>query len=101
MDLRSSSEYRLLQVFVSENGVFEVYVNVADDERGFACTCPGWRARRECKHIAYVSKKVMEASGGYGITVKTGAAPLEDEVMDDAQRYRDWVIHNAKVETTE
>lgn len=96
MNLRTNPNYRLLRVFLSENGVFEVYVNIPG--KIFACTCPGFRARKDCKHVNAVAKKVRE-SNGFGLTIADGAEPPSDYTMADAARFRDWVIHNAKVET--
>lgn len=96
MDIRTSPNYRLLQVFLSENGVFEVYVNLR--QKTYRCTCPGFRARRWCKHCEAVGQQVLAQGGGYTVPARPDADPLDEDTMLDAQKFRDWVIHNAKVE---
>jgi hypothetical protein len=95
MDLRTSPNYRLLQVFLSMAGVFEVYVNMK--KKTYRCTCPGFRARRWCKHCDVVGEKAL-SENGYALPVKQGAPPLDDDTMLDAVKFRDWVIHYGKVE---
>ena len=97
MDIRRSPAHRLLQVYVSGNGVFEVYVNMKT--KRYHCTCPGFRARRWCKHCEAVAQKYLAAGGGFSVSVCDGATPLDDEIMLDAVKFRDWIIHYAKVET--
>lgn len=95
-DIRSSPRHRLLQVFLSGQGVFETYVSL--DRSEFVCTCPGWRARRECKHIAYVTDVILQSDGAYGVHV-TQDEPLDEPTVGDPVKFRDWVIRNAKVVT--
>lgn len=96
MDPRMDPDYRLMRVFLSENGVFEVYVNIP--KKIYVCTCPGFRARAACKHEAAVAERVR-ATNGFGMVMADGASPPTDELMADAMAFRQWVIHNAKVET--
>jgi hypothetical protein len=95
VDIRTSANYRLLQVFISGNGVFEVYVHLK--KKTYRCTCPGFRARRWCKHCEAVGAKAL-AEEGYSLPIRQGAPPLDDDTMADAGKFRDWVIHNGKVE---
>lgn len=96
MNIRTSPRYRLLQVFVSEKGVFEVYVNLRS--KVYCCTCPGYRARSWCKHCEAVGEKFLASGGSYNVPVSPDAEPLDDDIMCDPVRFREWIIHNAKVE---
>jgi len=92
MDLRSAQDYRLVQVFVSENGVFETYIALGENK--FACTCPGFRARSWCKHCEFITER---AKDGYALELVTHHRPLTDEISEDAEKFREWVIRNTKV----
>lgn len=92
MDPRTSQDYRLIQVFVSMNGVFETYIALGQNK--FACTCPGFRARSWCKHCEFITGR---AKDGYALELIPNHAPLTDEVSQDAEQFRSWVIRNTKV----
>ena len=95
-DLHTSEAHRLIQVFLSGNGVFEVYINVA--YRNFACTCPGFRARMVCKHTRFVREKYEAGDGCYPANLRKGAKPAEPLNLTDAGKFREWIINNTQVE---
>jgi len=95
-DLTKSKQHRLVQVFLSPNGVFEVYVHV--EYHNFACTCPGFRARMVCKHTAHVRMQAEAAGGGYPAKMKKNAEQVNPQVLADADRWRQYIIENARVE---
>lgn len=93
-DLRTSDQHRLIQVFLSGNGVFEVYIHVT--YKNFSCTCPGFRARMVCKHTAHVRQRYEAGGGSYPTRLRNGAAPVAE--LGDPVKFRQWVIDNARVE---
>lgn len=95
-DLAKSMQYRLIQVFLSPNGVFEVYIHVT--LHNFACTCPGYRARMVCKHTRHVRERYEAEGGCYPAKLRNGAAPQDSLVLDDSEKWRQWIIDNARVE---
>ena len=60
------SNLKLLQIFLSgKSSPVPSYAEVCvDDDDDFVCSCPGYWAKKMCKHIDYVEKKIKETSGG-------------------------------------
>ena len=96
INLRTSEDHRLIQVFVSENGVFEVYIHV--ELKAFACTCPGYQARCSCKHQRHVRERYEAEQGCYPARLRKGAKPKDTLRLDDNEAWREWIIDNALVE---
>lgn len=102
LDLRTSSEHRLLQVFLSARGrgIFEVYLHLRTQE--LSCTCPGSRrrlGRDKCMHTDFVQQRIAESHGGYGVQVQDYTqATITEEVAQDPVRFRAWVLQHARVE---
>lgn len=95
-ELRTSKDHRLLQVFLSGNGIFEVYIHART--KAWACTCPGFNARSQCKHVTFVQTRYIERGNSYPVALKQGAEPQNIEMLSDHDAFRNWVIANARVE---
>lgn len=96
IDLRTSQRHRLVQVFLSGFGVFEVYCNVKT--HAFSCTCPGFAARAQCKHATHVHGRYAAEGGCYPAKLRKGAKPQSALTLDSAEKFREWIIDNARVE---
>lgn len=93
--LINTEDFRVIQVFLSSHGVFETSISTEAD--AFHCTCPGWEALHRCKHVAYVQKKIREDGGHYHLEI-TGATKEEiTEAMQDAARFREFVISKSPI----
>ena len=96
------SEYRLLQVFLSQKsanpgpGIFEVS---SDQEQNLRCTCPGFRSRGECRHTKYVAKRIEENDGIYPFEISDAASKEEAEkAFENASAFREFVLKYGKIE---
>lgn len=93
---------RLIQVFLSHRsespgpGVFEVH---STDDRKLTCTCPGFQVKDNCKHTKLVLDRIERNHGMYpfDFSDKVSAEQIKD-AMQSEQKFRELVIHYAKIE---
>lgn len=85
---------RLLQVFLSKHGAYEVSVTPVDHD--LACTCPGFSSWKKCKHTAYVRARLDE-DGAYAVELPDDVHVPAPEEMLDPSAWRQFVLHNAPV----
>ena len=99
VDVRTSEEFRLIQVFLSAEGrgVFETYVSTVENE--MACTCPGFYYRRFCKHTEFISNTIKTTPGNtYNVTI-TDDGDMDAMPSFDAPAldFRRWMLDSARV----
>lgn len=92
------SDWRTVQLFLDNNGVFEVQV---DSLSKFLvrCSCRGEKPQAKCAHAKFVRENMMANDGHY--TVHIPAEVDEDiaaEAMADAEAFRNFIIKYGKVE---
>lgn len=78
------TEPRLLQVFLSRHGVFEVSITMST--KALSCTCPGFDKRRACKHTRWVGDRMPD--GEY--PVRVSKAGLQDVLAARDGSADDW-----------
>lgn len=88
--------YRLLQVFLSTRGSFEVSVLAEGGAPSFRCTCPGFATRSRCRHVSYV-KKQWAAEDGYVVNTDSAKVLPTAEELSDPQTWRMFVLEHAPV----
>lgn len=98
----SEREARLIQVFLSQKsgvpgpGIFEVS---GDEDQNFFCTCPGYIARRSCKHIKFVQARILENGGTYPLELSTKATNEEaSKAMESTDEFRKFILKYGKIE---
>ncbi len=91
-------EWRTVQLFLSEDGVHEVELDL-DDNRRMRCSCPKYSRISKCKHIKWIDNKIIEQGGHYNIQVPSEVDELEARfAFDSAETFREFVLKYAKIE---
>jgi len=94
----SMTDWRLVQIFLSEDGVFEVETD-ADDYTKMRCTCPVSNGSRRCKHIKLIRKRINDNDGTYRIQLPSDISDEAImEAMEDPEMFRELIIHHSKIE---
>lgn len=92
---------KLLQVFLSPNdapspNISEVYMHKSGD---LLCTCPGFKARANCKHVRFVQERIDGNGGAYPMEVSVKATQEDaDAASESDEAFRDFVVKFGKVE---
>lgn len=94
-----SSDWRVIQVFLSNRvpSIAEVEVNMETQE--IRCTCPAFAGRNQCKHTKFVTARIKNNDGTYPLMVVDSTT--EQEAMDaqeSAETFRDFIIRRSKIE---
>lgn len=93
-----TSDWRMVQVFLGDEGVYEVEVDSVN-KSAIRCTCKTFKSRPRCEHTRHV-KRVMENNDGH-YTVSIPEIVDEQEAllaMGDADLFRKFIIKYGKVE---
>jgi hypothetical protein len=97
-DLTMASDWRTVQLFLSEEGVAEVQVDSLQKHVA-RCDCRSYRMKSKCEHVKYI-QKIMEANDGhYTVHIPVEIKDEEaEEAMKNAESFRNFIIKYAKVE---
>lgn len=92
-------EWRTVQLFLGEDGISEVELDLSDN-RNVRCSCARFNSRfGKCKHIKFIENAIVESGGQYSIQVPNSVDELEAALaFDDAEAFREFVVKYAKVE---
>ncbi len=86
------NEWRTVQFFLTQNGVFEVETDSAGKYR---CSC----GKEMCSHCRFVQKKAQDNGGNYPVRVSTRASDREiQRAQKNPRKFRDLVVKYARVE---
>lgn len=92
------NDWRTVQLFLEENGVFEVQVD-SINKMLVRCTCRGAKPQAKCAHAKFVRDNMLENDGHYSVHI---SAEIDEELaleaMDNAESFRDFIIKYGKVE---
>ena len=92
------NDWRTVQLFLEENGVFEVQVDALSKFR-IRCTCRGPKPQNKCAHAKFVYENMLENEGHYSVHIPV---EIEEEIaleaMEDAASFREFIIKYGKVE---
>jgi hypothetical protein len=90
-------DYRTVQFFLAETGVYEVSAD--KNNKFFKCTCTGYTARKKCKHIDFVKERTEDNLGVYPTEVSSKATKEEaTEAALSNDTFREFLIKYGKVE---
>jgi hypothetical protein len=96
-----STPLRLVQVFLSQSktpgpGIFEVLTNSSGD---LFCTCPGFIARKRCKHTVLVNARIEDNNGSYPLEILSKATEADAaKAKLSNEEYRSFIIRYGKIE---
>lgn len=93
-----SMEWRVVQLFLDENGIHEFELDI-DDNRHVRCSCTKFQKKGDCKHAKWMDESIMDNGGHYTIQVPDTIDEVEAALaLDDADEFRDFVIKYGKIE---
>lgn len=90
-------DWRSIQFFLSESGVYEVEADM--DNEGLRCNCRAYALKNLCKHVRFVSNKTDANNGVY--PVKVSSKITEQQALTaqrSAENFRDFLIKYGRVE---
>jgi len=91
------STWQVTQLFLSDSGPHEVWINV--DNKKLRCNCEGFNTRSMCKHTRYVSERMKNNFGVYPVEISTKAPPLAAEMASlDPIMFRNFLLKYGKIE---
>lgn len=95
--------WRLVQQFLSTNGVYEVEVNIPASNRHqrpiLRCNCPGWAARGSCKHSLFLLERTRQFEGELIMTFDRRATPVDlAQALESDDSFRAFVTEFGIVE---
>ena len=91
------SEWQITQLFLSETGVHEVYINL--DNKKLRCNCEGFSSRSNCKHARFVSERLKTNDGVYPVEVSNRASEHESAMASlDPKLFREFLIKYGKIQ---
>lgn len=83
-----------VQRFASKTGEF---VHEVRDDRGLACSCPGWRKYAKCWHMRWVLGQSMGTERRIGTFLRRMPAPYESALLSRDGRWHQWLDENIVV----
>lgn len=94
-------EWRTVQLFLDSEGVSEVQIDHENHSK-LRCDCLSFNNSARCKHVKHVREEMKKNQGHYSIEVNEDV-PDEEAVlaMLNAETFRQFVIHHAKVKVLE
>jgi hypothetical protein len=98
-DVRMDISWRLVQLFLGDEGISEVSVAVHDN-RKVRCSCAVFNSAGRCKHTKFVRAKILKNEGSYVVEVitKNIAEEFELTALDNEDSWRTFVYTHGKVE---
>lgn len=97
-DATMLSDWRTVQLFLSEEGIAEVEVDALRPYQA-RCNCKGGKNKGKCAHVRYVRSIMDENNGHYTVSIPVEIEEDEaDEAMASAESFRAFIIKYAKVE---
>lgn len=92
------NDWRTVQLFLEENGVFEVQVDSINKSL-VRCTCRGTKPQAKCAHAKFVRDNMLQNDGHYAVHIPV---EIDEEVafeaMESAESFRNFIIKYGKVE---
>lgn len=93
----STMDWQITQIFLSDTGVHEVFVQ--QDTHKLRCNCPGYSERSACKHIRFVKARMDKNGGIYPVEISTRISREESiEASYDPIAFRELLVNYGKIE---
>jgi len=93
----AKADWRTVQFFLSPRGVFEVEIDL--ESEGVRCSCPGFSARKVCKHSRVVVDRAQKNDGTYPLRVSDRASELEiTSSTKSSENFRKFVVKYGYIE---
>ena len=97
-DATMLSDWRTVQLFLSEDGIAEVEVDALNPYHA-RCSCKGGKNKSKCAHVKHVREIMDDNNGHYTVNIPVEISEEEaDEAMNSAEAFRSFIIKYAKVE---
>ena len=91
-------DWRTVQVFLSEDGISEVQIDV-DNSRKVRCNCEAFMRSARCKHAQFVKARMEENDGHYAIRIPEDVPDEEAfEAMGSSEDFRNFLLKYGKIE---
>lgn len=91
-------DWRTVQIFLSEDGVHEVQLDV-DDNRNQKCTCVRFSKFKRCKHTKWVENAIMEMGGHFSVQIGSEIDLDEaEEAFESPEHFRQFILKHGRVE---
>jgi hypothetical protein len=95
-EINMAVDWRTIQFFLSESGVFEVEAD-SKNWKIMRCSCPRFHDVNRCTHINSVKKQLKDNEGVFSMTVPEN---VDDEELysmaDTPDTFRDFVLKYGK-----
>jgi hypothetical protein len=93
-----AGQWRTIQFFVSEDGVFEVEGDL-DNAKAIRCTCPRFASRSRCPHAKWVRENIKHNNNNFNIKLPNHVSDEEIAgVVEDKDLFRDLVLKYSQIE---
>lgn len=93
----TENAWRTVQIFLNQQGVFEVEVNT--DSHDIRCSCANFKIRNTCAHEKHVDSKAKENGGTYPVKISPKVTDEEAEKANEsAEAFRSFIVKYGKVE---
>lgn len=91
-------EWRTVQLFLEEDGVFEVELDYENSKK-VRCNCTAFKLSAKCKHQKWVRNLIAENDGHYAIQIPVDVDEDDAlELMATAAGFREFILKHGKVE---
>lgn len=93
----AGSDWRTVQIYLSENGIAEVEVDI--ESSSLRCNCEMHESRKTCKHVRMVESKMKKNGGTYPVQISSRATESETRKANkNSKEFRSFVIKYGKIE---
>jgi hypothetical protein len=91
-------DWRTVQLFLSDDGVHEVQLDL-EDNRNQRCTCKKFQSFKNCRHVKWVEEAILEAGGHFSVEISTEIDDDEAvDAFDTPEKFRNFIIRYGRVE---
>jgi len=92
-----TNDWQTTQIFLSDNGVFEVEVSASSYR--LRCGCNGYSTRLSCKHTRFVKQRMNANNGVYPTEISNRASKVDSLIASkDPKAFRELLVHYGKIE---
>jgi len=94
---QNTVDWIITQLFLSESGIHEVYVNSKNHK--IRCDCDGYNVRGTCKHTKFVQTRMTINGGMYPVEVSNKVSmDIVAAASNDPAAFREIILKYGKIE---